>query len=314
MKLKLLISFIVLAIVAKAQDVHYGYDSKLITGLTGATVYVMPTGDKQFDDSLLAAVKKYWTLTPVAAMPADKVAGAFKDKTLYFIVPMGEKGMQNFFVESPFNGYIPPELSLVVREKLGKEEANDLVYTKLFLCRGGFNLNPDKDQNVIAAVMFPFLHKPMIYWSLGYMVNNLQDGVNMVTSTKEEIDMRTKNSFSDPQEDLKELYAQYAPVLKTRTLLVPELNTKRGLPEKVLAGYKYPYKILPDTVIEAMVSSAQAKDYCFIMEQMGGDFLIIDPSTKKVVYCSGHEAWDVIRDSDIKALNDAIEPKPGKKK
>jgi len=47
---------------------------------------------------------------------------------------------------------------------------------------------------------------------------------------------------------------------------------------------------------------------------MGGDFLIIDPSTKKVVYCSGHEAWDVIRDNDIKALNDAIEPKPGKKK
>jgi hypothetical protein len=56
-----------------AQHIGYGCESKEILNLKAATLYIVPTGDRVFDDSLAAAVQKYWKVTPVKALTSPDI-------------------------------------------------------------------------------------------------------------------------------------------------------------------------------------------------------------------------------------------------
>ena len=313
MKNKLLLLSIILCGIVNAQNVRYSYDSKMIEGLLSSTLYVVPTGDKAFDDSLLADTKKYWAFTDVAALAPDEVKAAFKDKTKYFIVPMGMK-TQKYIIQSPLNGYVSDEYANTRAERLGEKNKTDFIGTTIYVCRGGFNLNPDFDQNLIICASFPFIHRETVFLGMRYIMQNIVDDINVLTKNKVSINMARGNAFHDPQEEMKDLFSQDPQTLKGRTLLVPQLNVNAGLSEKVLATYKYQYKIMADTDIVKLINSPKAKEYCFVLEGVGGDMSIADPLTKRIIYVSHHEAFEALKDKDIEALNAGIEPKSTKKK
>ncbi len=313
MKNKLLLSLSILCGIASAQNVRYSYDSKMIDGLLSSTLYVVPTGDRAFDDSLLADTKKYWAFTNVEALTQEEIKAAFKDKTKYFIVPMGMK-TQKYVIQSPLNSYVSEGYSNTTAYRLGEQNKSDFICTTIYVCRGGFNLNPDFEQNLIICSTFPFIHRETVYWGLKYVMQNIVDDINILIKNKVSINMATYNAFNDPQEEMKDFFSQDPQTLKWRTLLIPQLNVKVGLPEKVLAMYKYQYKIMPDSDIAKLINSPNAKNYCFVLEGVGGDMSIADPVTKHIIYVSHHEAWESLRDKDMEALNEAIEPTPAKKK
>jgi hypothetical protein len=313
MKNKLLLCLTIFCGIAGAQNVRYSYDSKMIQGLLSSTLYVIPTGDKVFDDSLLVATKKYWAFTDVESLTQQEIKNAFKDKTKYFIVPMGMK-TQNYIIQSPLNSYISSDYANTMSDRLEEKNKTDYICTAIYVCRGGFNLNPDFDQNLIICAAFPFIHRETVFWGLKYVMQNIVDDINILTKNKVSINMATRNAFHDPQEEMKDLFSQDPQILKGRTLLVPQLNVKVGLPENVLATYKYQYKIMADTDIAKLINSPHAKDYCFVIEGYGGDMSIADPLSKHIIYVSHHEAWESLKDRDIDALNEAIEPTTTKKK
>lgn len=103
MRTKLLLSLMLFCSIANAQHLFFAYDSKEVKQLLSGTLYIVPTGNKTFDDSLVASVQRNWKLTPTQVVaPADAEA-TIHDRTKYCITSL-VFSKRKYHLKSPMDG------------------------------------------------------------------------------------------------------------------------------------------------------------------------------------------------------------------
>jgi hypothetical protein len=227
------------------QHINYDYESKEIKGLISGTLYIVPTGDKQFDDSLKSAVDRYWKLTPTKALKEDELGKYFGDEKNYFIGPA-----------NMFNKAV--EITLA-----SPKEDNGIRV--LYIFQGGKWKNDKKKKKIILDFRWPIGFCPSVIFAytkeialygIDFAVKNLDETVRLIS--EKHIPPHSKMHISIGDKRLIETLSQNVKQLKTKTLiLMAESNI-----EKPFKAYKYKYKVMPAIEALTLLNSPEGKNYC----------------------------------------------------
>jgi len=247
------------------------FDSKPMKKFLAGSLYVLPTGDKTFDDSLILAVNQYWKITPVKVLKPDEVEKYFGDENNYFITTAlfqaKGAGGEHYYGYSPLNSNI----SSIAVIKGGKHnpQKHTMNDPEPIVVRGFlFNSTNGTKYNDNGAT------------GLGYMVKRMNDEVNIIN---------TKKLNPDRRKDLAILHSELcknAKILKNKTLLILDVDLVRKMnvctiPQRAIQVYKYTYKAVPLKEAMALLNSEPSK-YCYFA---GGPWVdIYDPETKSVIF------------------------------
>lgn len=292
MKTKLFIYLIFLFGITDGQNIRYAYDSKEMKSFLAGTLYVIPTGDKNFDDSLISSIKRYWKITPYQVITGQEVESFIKDDSKWFIAPVNslDKFSEYRAIGSP------------VTTKIHEGGKDRYIVASLYIFHGSKRNQPRKMDFAIdmASCPLPFGSGEYGTTGLDYTVKTLNDIINVVNNNKLD---PIKHAAGIDNPEVAEDMCSNPQILKDRTLLIPEDLTNYILPEKVLKKYKYKYKVVSLADMLSLLNSADAKDYCFKPDSDNSS-AIYDPVTKTVISCG----------QSITELNDAIAGTGKKKK
>ncbi|MGP8217215.1 MAG: hypothetical protein ACLQQ4_16715 [Bacteroidia bacterium] len=299
MKTKLLLFFLVFFGLANAQYIVANYDDDLIKELKAGPLYILPSGDKAFDDSLVSAVKKYWKICESKVPEPSEINNLLKDEKNIFIAP-----------SFGFNKYYPKAFVVNVSTYIIKHTDSPQEAIQLNIFHGDKH---NKGTDNIYSIPLNFVWSYFLLYDIklagsgiGCIVKNLNDNVQITIDKK--IKIRTYY-LDDYGKIIKPELSKHPGALKTKTLLVDKAFVDFYLPEKTLSGYKYQYKIMSASEIAAILNSPDCKNYCFLADEWYPASLeIYDGETMDKIW-SGETAGmgGKINDKLISALNQAIE-------
>lgn len=242
-----LLFILVLGNISNAQKITIAYNSKEMKALQKGTVYVLPTGDKIFDDQLDSAVARYWKITPYKIISASEAGNYLKDDANFFIAPV------NMFSKGVKCQVICPRTY----------QSDHFTGNTIYLFRGSsYNkslTNLDFAADISSSVM-PYLDKKLSPLLVALAVKNLNDNVQLVLDYK--IDPVIHSSgFLKPE--VTEAYRKNPGVLKNKTLLIDtSLNKWDNKSKEKLKAYKYKYQFVNYAQLDSILSSPSSKNYC----------------------------------------------------
>ncbi|HTA26923.1 MAG TPA: hypothetical protein VK809_03995 [Bacteroidia bacterium] len=279
--MKIKVTFLLLFFfgIAYGQD----YNSKQLLGMMQSFVYVVQTGDKPFDDSLVAAVKKYWKICPIKVLPAGDEMAAMKVKGNYFIA--------SSYSDATTIGFGSPMQSS--KPKMGID-----VFCGDPHLQGRENYYDYR----IEACKYPFANN---YWffNLPYVIKTLNEQINIIVKNQLRVMSR------DHTGKLYQLFCTNPPAIKDKILLIPDRFSKTAYSEKNLKNYPYKYQYASEKEIIDMVN-ANPEKYCFVSDEDDIEIVIYDPATKFFLYHSYTTDPDhVIKAKDFDVLMNAINGK-----
>ncbi|MGQ0829859.1 MAG: hypothetical protein ACT4ON_15840 [Bacteroidota bacterium] len=276
-----------------SQEIDFNFDSKEIQDIINGTIYIIPTGNKVFDDSLKIAVEQYWKVSRFKVLLKEEVNNYLKDENNYFLAPLNT--LTNDGLNS--NARVVDPLS------------DDAART-IYIFHGGKNSKMTNIEYQTSSI-----DCDLIFWlkenaakGLGYVIKNLNDNIEVVHSKK----LKSNNNLSIRWNPVvgQEL-SKNANILKTKILLVDK-NSSFYLSEKILKTYKYEYKIANISEIIYLLY-ADPKKYCFLSDHViySGLIDIYYAETKSLIYTTGRSKGGSSKVSakQIAALNAAIEKK-----
>jgi hypothetical protein len=264
-KILFLLLFIPLSLSLFSQGVDYKYNAKHITGIKQSTIYVIPTKDQAFNDSLNYYMEKFWKATPYKIISREEADALLKEESNYFLASvnaLGNNGYgQNSTVISPKEDNAS---SVFVFHGSRKSKLKNIEYQDALFCR------------------LPFYGVENYLAGVGYMIKNLNDNIELLIKLQEANKITEVNSPSKPWIPLMRTeFSKRAGVLKGKTLLIDESTMKRNLNEKVLSAYKYSYKIVPTAELLNLVKT-DPKKYCFLAANTDMD--IYDAESKELIF------------------------------
>lgn len=264
-KLAALISLITCSFVS-AQRINYDNNSEEIKNLVSGTLYIVPTGDRAFDDSLIANVKKYWKICPSEALRQADADSYLSDGSKYFIAPTigGGDVKEPLKIVSSLkqNGDITVFMG-------GKHKGLVMKTGNLEIC----------SQSLVLFLKENALN------GLAYPVKCLNDVVdliitNQINKISGATGNKTKSIFFEKN------ICNRAKVLKTKTLIINKNSTAFFIKEGILKPYKYKYEIVDEIKLAEMMNGSDRKNYCFAAWTGNKNLLIYDMETAELVYIS----------------------------
>lgn len=190
-----------------------------------------------------------------------------------------------------------------------------MIDGQIYIIRGNKSLDPELLYFIVASANYSFIHKTQALQTLDYPIVNLVQDFTIAIKNKLSMDNKSlAAALNDPPSELADLLSTNVAELKTRTLLIPDFMLLHYYGENVLTHYKYPYKILPAADILKLITSANAKDYCFVDEFAQASIEIYDPVTKQKLYSRQKQQSQNVDNYDMTDLNDAIDGTGKKRK
>jgi hypothetical protein len=298
MKRTVLILLLSLGRIAIAQNTCMPYTDEDIQNLFTSTTKVALLGNEEYDAAIKNAVEQYWTITKVEYFNyADFVKNKmYKDKSSSFLLP---------FVYHYFDD----------RFKADDIRVWNFAGTDLWLSvvmGGRYEVARYSDYSVIAYAPIDNyaneMHMFNCSYRLGLMVKGMQDAIMTV---------KNKSMKAAPLNQLRNVLSEMskkAGMLKTKTLLVNEnliknqnFKDKFSLTDDALKAYKFNYKVVPQSEIEAAIRNKD-KQYCYLCPVFYSNksIFINDLETGEVIYGTyAAKGLDVTKD-DISKLNAAV--------
>ncbi|OFY87371.1 MAG: hypothetical protein A3F72_03995 [Bacteroidetes bacterium RIFCSPLOWO2_12_FULL_35_15] len=269
-----------------SQTVNYGYDSKEIQNLQKGPLYIIPTGNKAFDDSLKTAIDKYWKISTSKTLASSEVQNALQDENNCFIAPLDGLRMDCF--------------------RKPTSPLNSKVITALYIFHGGKGCKKTTIdvQLPITSSSFNFYGNQHVENCLGFLITDLNALIDLVI-TKQVKGPKKASGALDPI--LIKGYPKDPSVLKNKTLLIDELANKYILPDKALKAYKYQYLVTNLSEIISLLK-ANPEKYCFLSDNVitSSTISIFDGQTCNLIYLDYSSNGGKITDKQIMALNIAI--------
>lgn len=273
MKTTFLLFFLFVCIFANAQKINIAYDSKEMASLLAGPLYVIPTGDKTFDDSLISTLTKYWDVCPFKALAIEEVDAAIEDKTKNFIACMDLTRSRIAFVSpetSPSH-----EFSLL-------NIPSSFTMAAIYIFQGKKHIKRNRMINVLTSSSFPFFERKLGLYGLPFVVKNLNDNVTIINKNK--LDPVDK-AFTRIGQAMSDQFCSNPQLLKERTLLISERLAIFLFKEKLfMKYYNYKFKVLKEEEIVQLLI-ANPNEFCFIPQYSLGQIEILDPLSKSKVYC-----------------------------
>ncbi|MDQ3047544.1 MAG: hypothetical protein M3R27_08365 [Bacteroidota bacterium] len=248
-----------------SQGVDYKYDSKHILEIKKSTIYIIPTGDKNFDDSLNYYVAKCWKVSPYKVITREEADLLLKEESNYFLAAVPALGNDGFgtksTVKAPISDYAK---SVYIFHGSKKSKFKSIEYQNALYCR------------------LPFYGKDNYTAGLGYVVKNLNDNVELI------IELLSSNKISGVNSPSKEWiptirteFSKRANPLKEKTLLIDSKAKEIHLKENVMKAYKYSYKIVTTSEMLSLLNS-QLDKYCFLAADAEMD--IYDAESNNLIF------------------------------
>lgn len=257
--------------------VNYGNDEPEIQNLSKSPIHIVTTGNKAFDDALLASVEKHWKQSPSHKV----ISKAELNKLL--------KDPNNFFIAAV--EYYPAVHILNAGEL--KDGGNIAVFNGKFNSMSNF-----KPFMVIATV-------PFLLWYDGTNAPITTD--HMVKAINEGVDLTIKNDFKG-KAGKAAVFTEVnkrTSILKTKKLLIIE-----GMfDKKALSKYKLPYDVKTFAEVTKMIKDGN-KEYCLATIRRADDnknFFVYDLDTKELVYAVFTYNGLNANGGDLVRINDAAE-------
>ena len=274
-----------------SQGVDYQYDSKHIPEIKQATMYIIPTGDKNFDDSLNHYISKFWKITPYKIIRRDEADLLLKEESNYFLAAVPRLGNDGYGTNSTV--VVPDNVSsnsIYIFHGSKKSKLKNIEYQDALYCR------------------LPFYGEKNYAAGLAYVVKNLNDNVelliNLLNSNKiAEINRPSKEWIPTMRTEL----SKRANLIKGKTLLIDTKALDIHLKEKVLTGCKCPYKIVTTSEMLSLLNS-QPEKYCFLAASANMD--IYDAESKNLIFTTNTLTASgsiQILEKHIQKLNSSIE-------
>jgi hypothetical protein len=282
MKTTLLLSFLLFSIASllPAQGINYSYDSKELKGLATGTLYIIPTGDKTFDDSLISAISKYWTICPYKVLAPDEVNAAIKNQYGYFIAPTAHKDNKVVFAS-------PAECS---------------KYAAIQLFHGDAYIESRFSADIITGCAYPFSNAKFSLYGLPYIIKNINDNINFVIKNK----INPTKTTTHAELPINAQFSVAAPEIKSRILLIPDTFSNGQFPPVSFKNYKYKYRYTSEHEI-VRLTSTRPEQYCFVPEYCHEKIEVYDPATKSKIYCGQSGSNGIVSGDLVEAFNDAID-------
>ncbi len=266
-----------------SQTIFLSYGTELMNKIKNGPLYIIPSGDKVFDDSLKTAVEKHWKFCTSKVVELSEVDSYVKDENKIFIAALK-----------------------VLPENMGGIKKPTAENTVLFIFAGhkASKKNIIDLRNQIIRVQPVFWDKKLTANRLGFPIKRMNDLINCIHS--KQITSRAPMFYD---KIITDGTPQNHSSLKEKILLVDVLATKYYLPEKVLQEYKYKYQVADaEEIIKLM--NVNPKKYCFLSDIVisTSSIEIYDAETCSLLYgIPGKMTGGKINDKQIQALNLAID-------
>lgn len=286
----LLIAFVFFQLTICAQTIMSESKSKEVMNLTKGNVYLVLTGDEEFDKSIENSVKTYWKQTSYKTMNAKDVEKNLGDENNYFISLV----------------YFDSEYYRLRLFENAKKASSEKRAKKIVLFNGSKS-KLDKYTSEAMIAMIPMILKLTTETNnqTDYLIKSLNDGVGiLLNNVVEGKTVAVVNAvFKEIRKD--------AAILKQKTLLISETEKFSA---EILSKYKYKYKVLTDTEIYKLMTEG-SKEYCvlYISWDPFRQFFIQDLESKKMVCAMSVLLNTPISEKDFIKLNDLIDGKDNKK-
>jgi hypothetical protein len=239
------------------------------------TIYVVLTGDKQFDESFRDAIAKYWKLSATKEIPVTDIENYLGNENNFFIAPVtySSNGPERY-TAIDIRSYSQDKWSENIAIFNGKHKKVKQYYP---------------DQDILAEWSYVFtLAKKEKTPAPAYAVRALNDYFEYRFNNRHEADA--------PPTQLKE-----------KTLLVNNAFFGMFIKEDVLKAYKYKYKAISPNELGAILNS-DSKEYCYL-SCLGTSYEIYDVESKKIIYqfqVGGAMAYK-LKEKNLEDLNRCIE-------
>jgi hypothetical protein len=291
MKSTLLACFILLFGITNAQHITAAYNSTEMQALQKGPIYILPTGDENFDECLLASVATFWKICPYKALTAAEAPKYLQDPNNIFIAPSVSftRGFPCKVV-SPFvydSGRCEGMKIFIFHGSKGSKSIDDIEPGTDFISCG-----------------YPLLNPAMAATVMVYVIKNLNDNVQIVLDNK----IVPVNKWTGKMSKaISEGFCKNPIALKTKTLLIDQSMIPYILSDNTLKAYKYKYLTLETLEIGAVLNTTACKDYC-LLTNCSGSLEIYDCETKGKIWSGEKNNTGIgsISLKNINALNEAI--------
>ena len=273
----------------KAQYIFYTCDKSEIKKIKNDTLYIIPTGDKVFDDSLVLAVKKYWTICPSIAIKMNQVDKFLSTEDKYLIAPTKGGGVDYTYIASPLKESSARQVQIFFG---GKHKGIRMGNNKTRLC---YTPLPFYDQKNAASC-------------LSIVIKNLNDDVDLVITKQ----LKSLGGYS--WDALRKEINKNTKIAKTKTLLINE-KSMFFLPEDVWKKYKFKYEVMDEDKIIAIINSDKKNEYCYIDYIANKNVIIVDLATFSLIYFSDPDISPLknrFSENEMDRLNSFVSGNPGK--
>lgn len=288
------------------QIVTVSSEAPVFKTLLASEVYFVLTGNKQFDEAVINASKKYWTVTKYNYVKMEEVNNHVQDKNKFFIMPLLSVTTTTTTRTVPTGA---PSGS--TRTTTSSSSKTKSWYVVVQGGRKAIDRYTDNDALVLTPVSLygDESDYKKSYYRMNYMIKSLNDGIQLCVKEK-----LTGNEISMPKKVMASINKK-ATVLKTKTLVINK-DLKNAFGRSVSAekdftkNYPFKYKFVSADEYMKILTGNSAEYVCLMPTfEVNKHLMIYEPATTETVYYGWSMQGLNVKSKDIKKLAGIVAPK-----
>jgi len=277
-----------------APVLNYAYDSPEMTGLKNSTLYIIPTGDIAFDDSMKVAFARYWKICPAKMLSQGDVEKYINDGSKYLVAPLNcYNRFAGIYYSSPRDKKECNRLYIFMGSKYVEKKGFIQYPGTAEICSAPFIIyNNDKSKIDLISV--------------GFAVNEMNQEIDLV-NTKQIKPVFTKLT---PNTAIKDGLSANVGNLKDKTLLIEQCTAKDCIKSDAMSNYTLKYKVVDHDEILSLLTKDPGS-YCVLSTETPAPAVVVyDGASKNIIY-SGAEIHTTltggkVSEQQIADLNNAV--------